>query len=66
LHQVKQRDPNTADYHRFSEASEQMDRHRGDTLNNLFFARSQVEMSLAFHIVFAVIGMAMPLLMAVS
>jgi cytochrome bd ubiquinol oxidase subunit I len=35
-------------------------------LNDLFFARSQMGMSLAFHIVFAVIGMAMPLLMAVS
>src|ERR1700757_631165 len=31
-----------------------------------FFARSQMGMSLAFHIIFAVIGMAMPLLMAVS
>jgi cytochrome bd ubiquinol oxidase subunit I len=35
-------------------------------LNDLFFARSQMGMSLAFHIIFAVIGMAMPLLMAVS
>src|ERR1700740_3093034 len=35
-------------------------------LNDLFFARSQMGMSLAFHIVFAVIGMAMPLLMVVS
>jgi cytochrome bd ubiquinol oxidase subunit I len=35
-------------------------------LNDFFFARSQMGMSLAFHIVFAVIGMAMPLLMAVS
>jgi cytochrome bd-type quinol oxidase subunit 2 len=35
-------------------------------LNNLFFARSQMGMSLAFYIVFAVIGMAMPLLMVVS
>ena len=35
-------------------------------MNDLFFARSQMGMSLAFHIVFAVIGMAMPLLMAVS
>jgi cytochrome d ubiquinol oxidase subunit I len=35
-------------------------------LNDYFFARSQMGMSLAFHIVFAVIGMAMPLLMAVS
>ena len=35
-------------------------------LNNLFLARSQMGMSLAFHIIFAVIGMAMPPLMAVS
>jgi cytochrome bd ubiquinol oxidase subunit I len=35
-------------------------------MNDLFFARSQMGMSLAFHILFAVIGMAMPLLMAVS
>jgi cytochrome bd ubiquinol oxidase subunit I len=35
-------------------------------MNDLFFARSQMGMSLAFHIVFAVIGMAMPLLIAVS
>jgi hypothetical protein len=38
----------------------------GGILNDLFFARSQMGMSLAFHIIFAVIGMAMPLLMAVS
>jgi hypothetical protein len=38
----------------------------GGALNDFFFARSQMGMSLAFHIVFAVIGMAMPLLMAVS
>ena len=35
-------------------------------MNDLFFARSQMGMSLAFHIIFAVIGIAMPLLMAVS
>jgi cytochrome bd-type quinol oxidase subunit 1 len=35
-------------------------------LNDFFFARFQMGMSLAFHIIFAVIGMAMPLLMAVS
>jgi hypothetical protein len=35
-------------------------------MSDLFFARSQMGMSLAFHIIFAVIGMAMPLLMAVS
>jgi bd-type cytochrome oxidase subunit I len=38
----------------------------GGALNDFFFARSQMGMSLAFHIVFAVIGMAMSLLMAVS
>jgi cytochrome d ubiquinol oxidase subunit I len=31
-------------------------------MNDLFFARSQMGMSLAFHIIFAVIGMAMPLI----
>jgi cytochrome d ubiquinol oxidase subunit I len=35
-------------------------------MNDFFFARSQMGMSLAFHIIFAVIGMAMPLLMTVS
>src|SRR5258708_10778565 len=35
-------------------------------MNDLVCARSQMGMSLAFHIIFAVIGMAMPLLMAVS
>src|ERR1700740_1860249 len=35
-------------------------------MTDVFFARSQMGMSLAFHIVFAIIGMAMPLLMAVS
>src|ERR1700747_2931746 len=35
-------------------------------MTDVFFARSQMGMSLAFHIIFAVIGMAMPLLMAVS
>ncbi len=35
-------------------------------MSDLFFARSQMGMSLAFHIVFAVIGMAMPLLMVIS
>jgi cytochrome d ubiquinol oxidase subunit I len=38
----------------------------GGILTDVFFARSQMGMSLAFHIIFAVIGMAMPLLMAVS
>src|ERR1700742_5159831 len=35
-------------------------------MSDVLFARSQMGMSLAFHIIFAVIGMAMPLLMAVS
>jgi cytochrome bd ubiquinol oxidase subunit I len=35
-------------------------------MNDLLFARSQMGMSLAFHIIFAVIGMAMPLLMVVA
>jgi cytochrome d ubiquinol oxidase subunit I len=30
-------------------------------MNDVLFARSQMGMSLAFHIIFAVIGMAMPL-----
>ena len=35
-------------------------------MDDLFFARAQMGMSLAFHIVFAIIGMAMPVLMAIS
>lgn len=35
-------------------------------MSDLFAARSQMAMSLAFHIVFAVVGMAMPLLMLVA
>ena len=35
-------------------------------MSDLFAARSQMAMSLAFHIVFAVVGMGMPLLMALS
>ncbi|MBV8416958.1 MAG: cytochrome ubiquinol oxidase subunit I, partial [Verrucomicrobia bacterium] len=35
-------------------------------MDNFLAARSQMGMSLAFHIIFAVIGMAMPLLMVVS
>jgi cytochrome d ubiquinol oxidase subunit I len=35
-------------------------------MNDLLAARSQMAMSLAFHIVFAVVGMGMPLLMALS
>ncbi len=35
-------------------------------MNDLFFARSQMAMSLAFHIVFAALGIGMPLLMAIA
>src|SRR5471030_788343 len=35
-------------------------------MNNLLAARSQMGLSLAFHIVFAVIGMAMPVMMVVA
>jgi cytochrome d ubiquinol oxidase subunit I len=35
-------------------------------MDNLFFARSQMGMSLAFHIVFACVGVAMPLLMVIA
>ena len=35
-------------------------------MNDLLFARSQMALSLAFHIVFAVIGMAMPVLMVIA
>jgi cytochrome bd ubiquinol oxidase subunit I len=35
-------------------------------MSDLFFARAQMAVSLAFHIVFAVLGMGMPLLMAVA
>jgi cytochrome bd ubiquinol oxidase subunit I len=35
-------------------------------MNNLFFARSQMGISLALQIIFAVVGMAMPLLIAIS
>src|SRR5712664_3233714 len=35
-------------------------------MNDLFAARSQMAMSLAFHIVFAAIGIAMPLLMIIA
>src|SRR5215471_13567573 len=34
--------------------------------SDVSFARSQMAMSLAFHIVFAAIGMAMPLLMVIA
>ena len=35
-------------------------------MNDFFFARSQMALSLAFHIVFAALGIGMPLLMAVA
>jgi cytochrome d ubiquinol oxidase subunit I len=35
-------------------------------MNDFFFARSQMAMSLAFHIVFAALGVGMPLLMAMA
>ncbi len=35
-------------------------------MSDFFFARSQMAMSLAFHIVFAALGIGMPLLMAIS
>ena len=35
-------------------------------MNDLFFARSQMAMSLAFHIVFAALGIGMPSLMAIA
>lgn len=35
-------------------------------MSDLYFARSQMAMSLAFHIVFAALGVGMPLLMAVA
>src|SRR5882724_9044978 len=36
------------------------------SMNDLLAARSQMGMSLAFHIIFAVIGMAMPVLMVLA
>lgn len=38
----------------------------GYRVSDLFFARSQMAMSLAFHIVFAALGIGMPLLMAIA
>lgn len=35
-------------------------------MNDLFAARSQMAMSLAFHIIFAVVGIAMPLMMVIA
>src|SRR5947209_4125241 len=35
-------------------------------MSDLLFARSQMAMSLAFHIVFAALGIGMPLLMAIA
>jgi len=39
---------------------------RGQAVTDLLFARSQMAMSLAFHIIFAVIGMGMPVLMVIA
>ena len=35
-------------------------------MNDFFFARSQMAMSLGFHIIFAAVGIGMPLLMAIA
>jgi len=35
-------------------------------MSNFFFARSQMAMSLAFHIIFAALGIGMPLLMVIA
>lgn len=35
-------------------------------MNDILAARSQMAMSLAFHIVFAAVGIAMPLLMIIA
>jgi hypothetical protein len=39
---------------------------RCDGMSDFLFARSQMAMSLAFHIVFAALGIGMPLLMAIA
>jgi cytochrome d ubiquinol oxidase subunit I len=36
------------------------------TVNDFFFARSQMAMSLAFHIIFAALGIGLPVLMAIA
>src|SRR5256712_6440124 len=41
-------------------------RRGGAAVTDFFFARSQMALSLAFHIVFAAIGIGMPLLMAIA
>src|SRR5664279_3915277 len=41
-------------------------RIEGCCMTDLFFARSQMAMSLAFHIVFAALGIGMPLLMVIA
>jgi len=48
--------------------SEMFLRHEegSDFMPDLFYARSQIAMSLAFHIVFAVLGIGMPVLMAIA
>jgi len=35
-------------------------------MNNFLAARSQMGMSLGFHIIFAVIGMALPMMMSIA
>jgi cytochrome d ubiquinol oxidase subunit I len=35
-------------------------------MNDFFFARSQMAMSLVFHIIFAALGIGMPVLMAIA
>ena len=35
-------------------------------MTDFYFARSQMAMSLAFHIIFAALGIGMPLLMAIA
>jgi cytochrome d ubiquinol oxidase subunit I len=35
-------------------------------MNNFLAARSQMRMSLGFHIIFAVIGMALPMMMSIA
>jgi cytochrome bd ubiquinol oxidase subunit I len=37
-----------------------------ERMNNFLAARSQVGMSLEFHIIFAVIGMALPMMMSIA
>src|ERR1700722_17936232 len=41
-------------------------RNRGLNMTDILAARSQMAMSLAFHIVFSCVGVAMPLMMAIA